>query len=90
MKNKTVKITSDNINKIKQLAKQLKHWKFRSLKFSFEFVGEDPQEYMAIEGFDLSDHPLYIKRGSNNIYSKHKIEPIIEGYNLLQEIEKLL
>lgn len=84
------KINSNNINAIKELAKKLKYWKLQSVKFTFEFVGEDTQEFMRIEGFDFDDHPLYIKRSSNNIYSNHKIEPIIEGHKLLQEIEKLL
>lgn len=89
-----MKLTAENINSIKQMAEDLKYWKLEGVEITLRYSAEDPQEYMVIKVWDekkdsyISSRP-YIIRGSSSIHPDHKIEPIVEGMELLKKLDAL-
>lgn len=92
MKKKTIrKFTGEQLNVIRRLASELKYWKLKEIKVSFEY--QDPEgtrEYMSLDISEGSNPNLrsFIRRSSNAFYSTDKIEPIVEGHSLLVALEK--
>lgn len=92
MRKKTIrKFTGEQLSVIRRLASDLKYWKLKEIKVSFEY--QDPEgtrEYMNLDISEGSNPNLrsFIRRSSNAFYASDKIHPIIEGHQLLVALEK--